>query len=119
MSPSDQVKLIPLALKRLRESTGLRQIDVFRRSGLSKAMLSSYESGKALPSIISLSAYLGAIGRDLSDLQEVLDEIGGVPLPTSEVLDARRREERERAVGRAVLRVLREVEAFPGGAADN
>lgn len=72
------------------------------RSGLSKAMVSAYEGGKALPSLPSLWAYLGAIGRDLADLQEALDELGGLSkLRRADV------EARERSVGRAVLKALR------------
>jgi len=99
------VLLVPQALKRVRQATGLRQIDVSARSGLSKAMVSAYEGGKALPSLPSLSAYLGAVGRDLKDLQEALDDIRGFPVHRSEDVDAR-----ERAVGRAVMKALRGLE---------
>jgi transcriptional regulator with XRE-family HTH domain len=99
------VLLVPQALKRVRQATGMRQIDVSARSGLSKAMVSAYEGGKALPSLRSLSAYLGAVGRDLSDLQEALDEIRGFPVHRADDVDAR-----ERAVGRAVMKALRGLE---------
>jgi transcriptional regulator with XRE-family HTH domain len=99
------VFLVPQALKRVRQATGMRQIDVSARSGLSKAMVSAYEGGKALPSLRSLSAYLGAIGRDLKDLQEALDDIRGFPVHRADDVDAR-----ERAVGRAVMKALRGLE---------
>ena len=99
------VLLVPMALKRVRQATGLRQIDVSARSGLSKAMVSAYEGGKALPSLRSLSAFLGAIGRDLSDLQEAVDEMRGFPVHRADDVDSR-----ERAVGRAVLKALRGLE---------
>ena len=99
------VFLVPQAMKRVRQATGLRQIDVSGRSGLSKAMVSAYEGGKALPSLRSLSAYLGAMGRDLSDLQEALDDIRGFPIHRDDDVDAR-----ERAVGRAVIKALRGLE---------
>ena len=99
------VLLVPQALKRVRQATGLRQIDVSARSGLSKAMVSAYEGGKALPSLRSLSAYLGAVGRDLKDLQEALDDIRGFPVHRADDVDAR-----ERAVGRAVMKALRGLE---------
>jgi transcriptional regulator with XRE-family HTH domain len=95
----------PEALRRVRQGTRLRQIDVSLRSGLSKAMVSAYEGGKSLPSLLSLWAYLGALGRDLSDLQEALDELGGLPLRLSADMGAR-----ERSVGRAVLKALRGLE---------
>ncbi|HEY2292370.1 MAG TPA: helix-turn-helix transcriptional regulator [Thermoanaerobaculia bacterium] len=104
------VLLVPQALRRVRQATGLRQIDVSARSGLSKAMVSAYEGGKALPSLPSLSAYLGAIGRDLSDLQEAVDEMRGFPVHRADDADAR-----ERAVGRAVLKALRGLD-FEGTA---
>jgi transcriptional regulator with XRE-family HTH domain len=107
MSTSEvlDVHLVPQAMKRVRQATGLRQIDVSARSGLSKAMVSAYEGGKALPSLRSLAAYLGAVGRDLADLQEAIDDIRGFPIHKAEDVDAR-----ERAVGRAVIKALRGLE---------
>jgi transcriptional regulator with XRE-family HTH domain len=96
-----QSSLIAKALKLVRQSTGLRQIDVSERSGLSKAMVSAYEGGKALPSVLSLCRYLNAIGRDFGDLQDALDEMGGIP--GRKVIEA---EMKERKVGRAVLGLL-------------
>src|SRR3954453_1393249 len=98
----DLIELFPEALRRIRQDTRLRQIDVSMRSGLSKAMVSAYEGGKALPSLPSLWAYLDAIGRDLADLQEALDELGGLPKRRRADVEAR-----ERSVGRAVLKALR------------
>lgn len=95
--------LIPQALRRVRQTAGLRQVDVAEKSGLSKAMVSAYEGGKALPSLASLSAYLGAIGRDLGDLQDALTHLRG-RLHEGTLVD------RERVVGRAVLNALRMLE---------
>jgi transcriptional regulator with XRE-family HTH domain len=97
--------LIPQALKRMRVATGLRQVDVSDRSGLTKAMVSAYEGGKLLPSLPSLSSYLDAIGRDMADLQEAVHELGGFPRKKTDDDDAR-----ERAIGRAVLKALRGLE---------
>ena len=99
---TDTSRLFPEALRRVRRATSLRQIDVSVRSGLSKAMVSAYEGGKALPSLLSLWAYLDAIGRDLADLQEALDELGGLPKRRTADMEAR-----ERSVGRVVLKALR------------
>lgn len=101
------LRLIPEALKRVRQATGLRQIDVSRASGLSKAMVSAYEGGKALPSLQSLWAYLGALGRDMADLQEAIDELEGFPKRRSADVEAK-----ERYVGRAVLKALRGLDAI-------
>jgi transcriptional regulator with XRE-family HTH domain len=99
---TDRSRLFSEALRRVRQDTRLRQIDVSMRSGLSKAMVSAYEGGKALPSLLSLWAYLDAIGRDLADLQEALDELGGLPKRRTADMEAR-----ERSVGRVVLKALR------------
>ena len=72
-------------------------------------MVSAYEGGKLLPSLPSLSAYLDAIGRDLADLQEAVNELRGFPSKKSGNVEAR-----ERAVGRAVLKVLRGLEELGG-----
>jgi transcriptional regulator with XRE-family HTH domain len=94
------LRLIPEALRRVRKTAGFRQVDIARRSGLSKAMVSAYESGKSMPSLPSLTAYLGAIGRNLADLQNVVDELLGF----------RGTEKLELVVGRAVLRTLRAMD---------
>jgi transcriptional regulator with XRE-family HTH domain len=100
--------LVPQALKIIRQAAGLRQTQVSERSGLTKAMISAYETGKNLPSLQSLSVYLNAIDRDLGDLQEAIDDLGGFPSAKTHV-DAR-----ERAVGRAVLRALQGLEELEG-----
>ncbi len=91
-------------------ATGLRQVDVSERSGLTKAMVSAYEGGKLLPSLPSLSAYLDAIGCDLADLQEAVNELSGFPRKRTDDGDAR-----ERAIGRAVLKALRGLEELEPG----
>lgn len=100
-------RLFSKALRRVRQDARLRQIDVSKRSGLSKAMVSAYEGGKALPSLPSLWAYLDAIGRDLADLQDAIYELGGLPKRGSADVEAR-----ERSVGRAVLKALRGLETL-------
>lgn len=94
------VRFVPQALRRVRQATGLLQVDVAKRSGLTRAMVSAYEAGKSIPSVRSLSVYLGAIGRDLGDLQDEVNRLSG--RSSEEPV-----EDRERAVGRAVLKALR------------
>ena len=94
-------RVVPEALRRVRHVAGVRQVDIAERSGLSKAMVSAYEGGKALPSLPSLCAYLGAIGRDFRDLQDAVDLIDGPEVETIAELD------QERAIGRAILGVFR------------
>ena len=72
------LQCLPKALKLIREGAGYRQTDAAARSGLSKAMLSSYETGKTLPSLGSLTTLLAAIGKDFADLQNALNMVRGV-----------------------------------------
>ncbi|PYQ68216.1 MAG: hypothetical protein DMF53_00545 [Acidobacteria bacterium] len=102
--PDELLQFVPEALKLIRQSTGLRQTDVSERSGLTKAMLSSYETGKTLPTLVSLTAFLVAIGKDLSDFQEVLDMVRKVsPKRTPDDRDL------ERELGHVVLRAIQDV----------
>jgi transcriptional regulator with XRE-family HTH domain len=94
------VRLVSQALRRVRQTAGFLQVNVAQKSGLTRAMVSAYEAGKSIPSLGSLSAYLGAIGRNLGDLQDELDRLSGRSL--GEPI-----EDRERIVGRAVLKALR------------
>ncbi|HYX22981.1 MAG TPA: helix-turn-helix transcriptional regulator [Thermoanaerobaculia bacterium] len=94
------VRFVPQALRRVRQATGFLQVDVAEKSGLTRAMVSAYEAGKSIPSLRSLSVYLGAIGRDLGDLQDEVNRLSG--RSSEEPL-----QDRERAVGRTVLKALR------------
>ncbi|HEX3552787.1 MAG TPA: helix-turn-helix transcriptional regulator [Thermoanaerobaculia bacterium] len=94
------VRFISQALRRVRQAAGFLQVDVAERSGLTRAMVSAYEAGKSTPSMGSLSAYLGAIGRDLGDLQDEVNRLSGRSRDEPA-------EDRERAVGRAVLKAFR------------
>ena len=94
------LQLVPQALRRVRQTAGFLQVHVAQRSGLTRAMVSAYEAGKSIPSVRSLSVYLGAIGRNLGDLQDELDRLSGRSI--GEPI-----EDRERIVGRAVLKALR------------
>ncbi len=102
--PAELLKFVPEALKLIRQGAGFRQTDVSERSGLTKAMLSSYETGKTLPNLASLTAFLSAIDKDLSDFQEVLDMVRKVsPKRTPDERDL------ERDVGRVVLKAIQDV----------
>ena len=58
---------------------GRKQNEVAARAGVTKAMLSSYETGMRLPSVPSLNAILTALEDDFHDLQSALDEVRGSP----------------------------------------
>lgn len=105
--PEDVLQFVPEALKLLRQGTGLRQTEVSKRSGLTKAMLSSYETGKTLPNLGSLTAFLIAMDKDLADFQQVLDMVRKVsPKRTPGPPDER---DLAREVGRVVLRAIQDV----------
>ena len=69
------------ALRLLRGRRHLKQMQVAAKAGITKAMLSSYETGAATPSLQSLSSILGAIGSDFREFQEALHAVnpGGRP----------------------------------------
>jgi transcriptional regulator with XRE-family HTH domain len=96
------------ALEGLRMTRELKQSDVARATGLTRAMVSAFETGKVYPSLESLFAYLGGVGCDLGNLQQELDKAAGRregtpdPLPPSA-------EEVYRRIGKAVIRTIDEV----------
>ena len=98
------LQFLPKALKLIREGAGYRQTHASARSGLSKAMLSSYETGKTQPSLGSLTTLLSAIGKDFADLQNALNMVRGVsPQRQSAEKDV------EREVGQVVLKAIQYV----------
>jgi len=60
------------ALRRLRMHRGLRQYEAARSAGVTKAMLSAYETGKRNPSIRTLDSLLAALDASLGDLHLAL-----------------------------------------------
>lgn len=63
------------ALRLLRHRQNVPQAAVSDRAGLTKAMLSCYETGAQLPSMPSLAATLKALHADFHDLQDALDQV--------------------------------------------
>lgn len=63
---------IDRALRHLREGRRTRQYQIAEEAGITKAMLSSYETGKQKPSLETLDKILEALGCDLVDLHEAL-----------------------------------------------
>ena len=99
------------ALALLRMRTGKKQYEVAGEAGITKGMLSSYETGRQRPSLESLTKLLEVLGADFRDLQDALDNLEHRPLqgvggglrqwePADEEMD------RERRIGRAVLDVV-------------
>jgi transcriptional regulator with XRE-family HTH domain len=60
------------ALRLLRIRGGRRQCQVAVAAGITKAMLSAYETGKRLPSLKTLGPLLDALDADLADLHQAL-----------------------------------------------
>lgn len=73
-------------IRELREDRDLRQIDVARATGIDQKTLSNYETGKTNPdayAIVTLAEFfgvtcdylLGVTERDLSDVDDILNEL--------------------------------------------
>jgi transcriptional regulator with XRE-family HTH domain len=67
------------ALRVLRYRRNLRQFEVAEAAGVTKAMLSAFETGKHMPATRSIIAVLDALGADFADLQSALDQMAGRP----------------------------------------
>jgi transcriptional regulator with XRE-family HTH domain len=105
------LKLIGPALRALRMEQGLSQTVVAERAGITKAMLSSYETGKCSPVLSSLSAVLKVLRSDLRHLQDTLDRLslaaGVKPTPLERI-------SMECELGREVLRLVHRLTASQG-----
>lgn len=66
----------------LRDRQGKRQYQVADTAGITKAMLSAYETGKQKPSLDTLEKILEALGSDLSDLHSALQIVNERPVTT-------------------------------------
>ena len=69
------------ALRWLRSRQGRSQMEVARDAGITKAMMSAYETGTQTPSLRSLGKVLIALGADLHALQDALRLQQGTELP--------------------------------------
>jgi transcriptional regulator with XRE-family HTH domain len=67
------------ALRWLRERQLKRQYQVAAGAGITKAMLSAYETGKQNPSLDTLEKILDALVCDLNDLHNALQIVNGRP----------------------------------------
>jgi transcriptional regulator with XRE-family HTH domain len=65
------------SLRWLRERQGKRQYQVAEDAGITKAMLSAYETGKQKPSLDTLEKILHAMRCDLHDLHNALQIVNG------------------------------------------
>ena len=67
------------ALRWLRERQAKRQYQVADAAGITKAMLSAYETGKQKPSLDTLEKILLALGCDLNDLHNAIQIVNERP----------------------------------------
>jgi transcriptional regulator with XRE-family HTH domain len=65
------------ALRLIRETVGLKQVQVAERSGIAQSRLSHYESGRRVPDVRTLDRLLVFYGADLERLGHALEEVRG------------------------------------------
>ncbi|MCH9646798.1 MAG: helix-turn-helix domain-containing protein [Deltaproteobacteria bacterium] len=63
----------------LRKRTGLKQREVGERAGVTPAMISTYETGKAVPLIPTVESLLNAMGFDRFDLLNAIEAANDRP----------------------------------------
>ena len=67
------------ALRWLRDRRGRKQYEVADAAGITKGMLSAYETGRQRPSLETLEKILDTLGCDLNDLHNAIQIINGRP----------------------------------------
>ena len=67
------------ALRWLRDRQGKKQYQVADAAGITKGMLSAYETGRQRPSLETLEKILDTLGCDLNDLHNAIQIINGRP----------------------------------------
>jgi len=67
------------ALRWLRDRQGKKQYMVAETAGITKGMLSAYETGRQRPSLETLEKILDTLGCDLNDLHNAIQIINGRP----------------------------------------
>lgn len=67
------------ALRWLRDRHGRKQYQVAEAAGITKGMLSAYETGRQKPSLDTMEKLLDTLGCDLYDLHNALQIVNGRP----------------------------------------
>ena len=67
------------ALRWLRDRLGKKQYQVAEAAGITKGMLSAYETGRQRPSLETLEKLLSTLGCDLNDLHNAIQIVNGRP----------------------------------------
>ena len=78
-SPTSLMTGLGQALRWLRERQARKQYRVADSAGITKGMLSAYETGRQRPSLESLEKLLETLGCDLNDLHNALQIVNGRP----------------------------------------
>lgn len=68
------------ALRWLRDRQGKKQYQVAEAAGITKGMLSAYETGRQKPSLDTLEKILGTLECNLDDLHAAIQLVNGRPL---------------------------------------
>lgn len=77
--PSPVMTGLGQALRWLRERQARKQYQVANDAGITKGMLSAYETGRQRPSLETLDKLLETLGCDLNDLHNALQIVNGRP----------------------------------------
>lgn len=65
------------ALRRLRETAGLKQVQVAARTGIAQGRLSRYENDRKVPDVATLDRLLVCYGVGLEELGRAIEEVRG------------------------------------------
>lgn len=79
MSTSPAFDGLGKALRWIRDKQGKKQYQVADTAGVTKAMLSAYETGKQKPSIETLEKVMAALKVDLADLFQAIEVVNERP----------------------------------------
>ncbi|HSK79188.1 MAG TPA: helix-turn-helix transcriptional regulator [Thermoanaerobaculia bacterium] len=77
--PTSVLNGLGQALRWLRDRQGKKQYQVADSAGITKGMLSAYETGRQRPSLETLEKILDTLGCDLNDLHNAIQIINGKP----------------------------------------
>ncbi len=77
--PMGELAGIGEALKLLRKTTGLKPRELGDRAGVTPAMISTYETGRAVPLIPTVESLLHAMGFDRFDLINAIEAANDRP----------------------------------------
>lgn len=77
--PTSVLTSLGQALRWLRERQGRKQYQVADTAGITKGMLSAYETGRQKPSLETLEKLLDTLACDLHDLHNALQIVNGRP----------------------------------------